>query len=241
MTENLVLNDLDEYIPSSSEKKQAVLMYMLVGLLLSTWKREVSPYTYHHIKQSRGWSCFFVIVFFVCIFLLLFWLIIRFALPFFLFLIALNIITMMSLWWMCIFQAWQWKYVWENEIVNKFFAFFSWIWNWVLNLFDRNHFQVIDEERYRKPEEFCRKEEKKQTQQPDNNSNNNSENINNSETVWQTDISSINDWNLWIANSENSSNWWNSLDNNQQIPTMNQNIWIDLSGHEINNPENQLW
>ena len=35
MTENLNLNDREPYLPSSSEKKQAVMMYMLVGLILS--------------------------------------------------------------------------------------------------------------------------------------------------------------------------------------------------------------
>ena len=33
---------------------------------------------------------------------------------------------------------------------------------------------------------------------------------------------------------------WKTLDNNQQNVINNQNIWIDLSGHEINNPENQI-
>ena len=31
-----------------------------------------------------------------------------------------------------------------------------------------------------------------------------------------------------------------NLDNDQQISINNQDIWIDLSGHEINNPENQI-
>jgi hypothetical protein len=33
---------------------------------------------------------------------------------------------------------------------------------------------------------------------------------------------------------------WKTLDNNQQNVINNQSIWIDLSGHEINNPENQI-
>ena len=31
-----------------------------------------------------------------------------------------------------------------------------------------------------------------------------------------------------------------TLDNNKQNVINNQDIWIDLSGHEINNPENQI-
>jgi hypothetical protein len=40
------------------------------------------------------------------------------------------------------------------------------------------------------------------------------------------------------ANNTNSD--WKTLDNNQQNVINNQSIWIDLSGHEINSPENQI-
>jgi hypothetical protein len=35
MTDNSILNELAPYLPSSSEKKQAVMMYMVAGLILS--------------------------------------------------------------------------------------------------------------------------------------------------------------------------------------------------------------
>jgi hypothetical protein len=35
MTVTSKLNELEPYLPSSSEKKQAVMMYMVVGLVLS--------------------------------------------------------------------------------------------------------------------------------------------------------------------------------------------------------------
>ena len=41
MAETIKLNDMEPYIPSSSEKKQAVMMYMVVGLMFSLWKREM--------------------------------------------------------------------------------------------------------------------------------------------------------------------------------------------------------
>ncbi|MDR0283013.1 MAG: hypothetical protein LBI53_07185 [Candidatus Peribacteria bacterium] len=73
MTDLPSMNSLDtQYIPSSSEKKQAVLMYMMVGLLLSTGKKEVSPYTYHHIKQSMGWIVLLVSVIFLDVVLIIF-------------------------------------------------------------------------------------------------------------------------------------------------------------------------
>jgi hypothetical protein len=38
--------------------------------------------------------------------------------------------------------------------MNKFFALFSGVGNWVLNLFDANHYQIIDEQRYRAENQF---------------------------------------------------------------------------------------
>lgn len=119
--------------------------------------------------------------------------------------------------WMWIFQATKWRYIWENEFVNKFFALFSGIWNWVLNLFDANHYQIIDEERYRAENQFYPKAEKKEEKTDESNQ---------SSTQNQT------------VNNTNSD--WKTLDNNQQNIINNQGIWIDLSGHEINNPENQI-
>ena len=110
-------------------------------------------------------------------------------------------------------------------MVNKFFLLFSGIWNWVLNLFDANHYQIIDWERYRTDDQFySNKVEEKidttQTQQP--------------ATQNLDDLNSQNQ----TANTTTSD--WKTLDNNQQNVINNQDIWIDLSGHEINNPENQV-
>ena len=71
MTDTLKDAAWDIYVPSSSEKKQAVLMYMFVGLLLSMGKREVSPYTYHHLKQAMGWLVLLVSIIFLDVILAL--------------------------------------------------------------------------------------------------------------------------------------------------------------------------
>lgn len=220
------LNELEPYLPSSSEKKQAVMMYMVVGLILSMWKREVSPYTHHHLKQSLGWLVFLVLIIFADLILVIFWLIFKF----FLWLAVLITIPALTIWAMWIYQAQQGKYIWESEVVNKFFLFFSWLWNWVLNLFDSNHYQIIDWERYRTEDQFYSKPSKEEkgddseTQKPEENNQPVSQNI-----------EDLNNQNHEI----NNDSWeWKSLDNDQQISINNQEIWIDLSGHEINNPEN---
>ena len=221
MTDISRLNELEPYLPSSSEKKQAVMMYMVAGLILSMWKREVSPFTHHHIKQSLGWLVSLMLIIFADIILIIIWFmfaaiswVIFSFFSFICFIISLPILVVGAMW---IFQATKWRYIWENEFTNKFFALFSGIGNWVLNLFDANHLQIIDEERYRAENQFYSKAEKKEGKTDESNQ---------SSTQNQT------------ANNVNSD--WKTLDNNQQNVISNQNIWIDLSGHEINNPENQI-
>jgi len=229
MTDDSRLNELEPYLPSSSEKKQAVMMYMVAGLFLSLWKWEVSPFTHHHIKQSFGWLVSLMLVIFADVVLIIIWFMfaaiswLMFSFfSFIAFLISLPILVVGGMW---IYQATKWKYIWENEFTNKFFAFFSGIGNWVLNLFDANHYQIIDEERYRAENQFYsnKKEEKIETTQNE-----------------QPTTQNLNDLNSQNQTENNITSEWKTLDNNQQNVISNQNIWIDLSGHEINNPENQV-
>ena len=215
MTDNSRLNELEPYLPSSSERKQAVMMYMVVWLTLSMWKREVSPFTHHHIKQSLGWLVSLMLVIFADVALIVLWFmfaaiswVIFSFFSFIAFMISLPILVVGGMW---IFQATKWRYIWENEFTNKFFALFSGIGNWVLNLFDANHYQIIDEERYRAENQFYSKPEKKEEK---------SDESNQSASQNQT--------------MDNVNSDWKTLDNNQQNVISNQDIWIDLSGHEMN-------
>ena len=230
MTDDSRLNELEPYLPSSSEKKQSVMMYMVAWLILSMWKREVSPFTHHHIKQSLGWLVSLVLVIFADVILMVIWfmfaaisgLIFTFF-SFIAFLISVPILIVGGMW---IYQATKWKYIWENEFTNKFFAFFSGIGNWVLNLFDANHYQIIDGERYRTEDQFYsnKKEEKADTPMESN----------------QPTTQNFGDLNTQSQQQNDANSDWKTLDNNQQNVINNQDIWIDLSGHEINNPENQI-
>ena len=227
---NTLLNELEPYLPSSSEKKQAVMMYMAVGLVLSMWKWEVSPYTHHHLKQSLGWLVFLVLTIFADLVLA----VLAMVLSFFWWLAVLITIPALTIGAMWIYQAQQGKYIWENEVVNKFFLFFSWIGNWTLNLFDANHYQIIDAERYRTEEQFYakpgkeEKDEKLDSEQPNNTAKNwqNTQGEN-----WNSAVDSLDIQNHEINNETVDTK---NLDNDQQISINNQDIWIDLSGHEIN-------
>ena len=229
MTDDSRLNELEPYLPSSSEKKQAVMMYMVVWLVLSMWKREVSPFTHHHIKQSLGWLVSLVLVVFADLILLLIWILFAavswFIFSFFSFIAFLVTLPILVVWAMWIYQATKWKYIRENEMTNKFFALFSGIGNRVLNLFDANHYQIIDEERYRTEDQFYsnKKEGKTESTQDE-----------------QPATQNLNDLDSQNQTTNDATSDWKTLDNNQQNLINNQDIWIDLSGHEINNPENQI-
>ena len=229
MADDSRLNELEPYLPSSSEKKQAVMMYMVVWLVLSLWKREVSPFTHHHIKQSLGWLVSLVLAIFADLILLLIWILFAavswLIFSFFSFIAFLITLPILIVWAMWIYQATKWKYIWENEMTNKFFLFFSGIWNWVLNLFDANHYQIIDEERYRAEDQFY---ENKKGEKADNKESD------------QPTTQNLDDLNSQNQIGDNFNLDWKTLDNNQQNVISNQDIWIDLSGHEINNPENQI-
>ena len=231
MTDDSRLNELEPYLPSSSEKKQAVMMYMVAGLFLSMWKWEVSPFTHHHIKQSFGWLVSLVLVIFIDLVLILIWMLFLviswFILSFFEFIAALITLPALVVWGMWIYQATKWKYIWETEFSNKFFAIFSGLWNRVLTLFDANHYQIIDEERYRTENQFYPKEDKKEE----------NSDITQPEQPITQNLNDLNSQNQAINTSDSG---WKTLDNNQQNVINNQDVWIDLSGHEINNPENQI-
>ena len=121
------------------------------------------------------------------------------------------------------YQATRWKYIWENEYTNKFFAIFTGMGNRVLNLFDANHYQIIDEQRYRAEDKYY--SDKKWDKV---------------DTTNQPTTQNLNDLNSQNQTTNTTTSDWKTLDNNQQNVITNQSIWIDLSGHEINKPENQI-
>ena len=42
----------DQYVPSSVERKKAVLMYFFVGIVAALSKERVSLYEFFHLKQA---------------------------------------------------------------------------------------------------------------------------------------------------------------------------------------------
>jgi len=42
----------EDYVPSSVERKKAVLMYFFVGIIAALSKEKISIYEFFHLKQS---------------------------------------------------------------------------------------------------------------------------------------------------------------------------------------------
>lgn len=142
MTDTLTDNTWEVYVPSSSEKKQAVLMYMFVGLLLSMGKQEVSPYTYHHLKQAMGRLVLLVAIVFLDVILVL----LGMFLSLFSRLAVIITLPVLVIGILCVKQARDGKYHWNSQGALRFFWFFAGLGTWVLNLFDANHYQTFEQE-----------------------------------------------------------------------------------------------
>ena len=114
------------YVPSSSEKKRAILMYLLVGIMVYLSKKEVNEFEYYHLKQSIWWWILFLLIL-VMSAVLLFVPIIRIIW-------ILLLLMFLVVWWLWIKQARDGKY-WDSSVAS-FMNLFSWVWNWFLELFD---------------------------------------------------------------------------------------------------------
>jgi hypothetical protein len=139
MPETLTPNAWENYLPSSSEKKQAVLMYMFVGLLLSIQQQDVSPYMHHHIKQAMGRVVLLVLTIFLDVILFIFGTILWKGFSVLAGLITIPIIILGVL---CLKQARDGKYQRDTAGAMKFFSGFAGLGSRVLNLFDADHYQT---------------------------------------------------------------------------------------------------
>lgn len=105
----------DQYVPSSVERKKAVLMYFFVGIVVALSQEKVSPYEFFHLKQALGWWMLFFIsmmIGIIFIFIPYLWII-----PVVLFLLYLVV------WIIFLKQAWEGKYtLGEDKVLLPVFA-----------------------------------------------------------------------------------------------------------------------
>lgn len=116
----------DRYVPSSIERKKALLMYFFVGIVAALSKDEISVYEMFHLKQAMGrrMSFFITLIFSVMfVFIPYLW-----VLPVFVF------ICYFVIWIIFAKQAREWRYVInEDKIVMPIFA---WLWWWMVSIFE---------------------------------------------------------------------------------------------------------
>ena len=117
----------EEYIPSSVERKKALLMYFFVGIVAALASEKVSIYEYFHLKQSLGrWMIFFISAIVGIIFLIV---------PYYLWIIPFIVFIFYAVVrWIFIKQAREWRYtINEDKILMPLYAWLGW---WILSIFD---------------------------------------------------------------------------------------------------------
>jgi hypothetical protein len=117
---------LEDYVPSSIERKKAVMMYFFVWIVVALSKDTLSVYEYFHLKQALWWwSIFFMAMVFWVFFLFLPYL---WVIPLVIFL------SFMIVWALFCKQAREGRYTIDtNKILLPFFA---WFWEWILSIFE---------------------------------------------------------------------------------------------------------
>ena len=116
------------YMPSSSEKKRAVLMYLFIGIMVYISKTEVNVFEYYHLKQATWWWIMFLLILVLSAVLLF--------LPIIKIIWVLLLLIFIAARVIGVKQAWDGKY--QNTSMTSFMSLFSWVWNWFLDLFEIN-------------------------------------------------------------------------------------------------------
>lgn len=136
MEENLQSNELrkdsesflswEVYIPSGTEKKRAVMMYLLIGIIVVALNNQKkNAFELFHLKQSLGWRSVFLLLMIVSA-IFIFLPIIKY-LPVFIILIMLIFLGI------CIKHARDGKYTIAEE--NKLSIFVN-LGGWIMDLFE---------------------------------------------------------------------------------------------------------
>ena len=130
-----IANEKQLYIPSSTEKKKAVMMYLLIWIIaVFVNEKYMSEFQLFHLRQSMGRWMFFIVIIILSLIILF--------LPVLKYIPVLIILFMIIM--LCVFikQAWSGKYL-QEDTERKTYIF-AWVGGWILNLFDINIETKID-------------------------------------------------------------------------------------------------
>lgn len=112
----------NKYIPGSSEKKRASMMYLFFGILVSLSKKEFNPFELYHLKQAIGlWT------------LLLPMVLISFV-PVLKWISIIVLVVLLAILSWSFANAFNWKYF--DDSKNVALTLPAGIWGWFLDLFE---------------------------------------------------------------------------------------------------------
>lgn len=115
------------YIPSSMEKKRAVMMYILIGIIASSFNEneQKSEYELFHLKQALWWrAVFFLLIVTTSVFMFI---------PMIRYIPLFAVLIMVIFLAIFIKRAWDGKYSILQE--NKL-SVFVWLGEWISALFE---------------------------------------------------------------------------------------------------------
>ena len=112
----------NKYIPGSSEKKRASMMYLFFGILVSLSKKEFSPFEFYHLKQAIG------------LWILLLPMVLISFVPILKWISILILVVLLAILGWSFANAFYWKYF--DDSKNVAFTLPAGIWGWFLDLFE---------------------------------------------------------------------------------------------------------
>lgn len=134
-TEQVNQSQHPKYVPSALERKRAMLMYILFGVIATILTRKVSVYEFYHVKQATWWRA--IMVLFCVVAFVLFFIPILKILP------ILCSICLIWIRWICVKQARDGVYIESSQ--KSFLSIFVSLGNRLFEIFDMQ-FTLITEE-----------------------------------------------------------------------------------------------
>lgn len=118
----------EQYIPSSVEKKRALMMYFLFGIIIVISNKKVNDFEFFHVKQAMWrWMIFILSVLVSAIILFI---------PVIRFIGILWLLIVMGVFIVLAKQAWDGKY--HQDVTKYSLGLFPSLWAWLFGLFGIN-------------------------------------------------------------------------------------------------------
>lgn len=131
-TPTIVEPSKEVYIPSSTEKKRAVMMYLLIGIIVTAFNNQKkSDFEQFHLKQSLGWWAAFLLLLVVTLIFMF--------IPFIKYIPIFAMVIMLTFLGIFSKSARDGKY--SRDEKNKL-AVFVGLGGWIMTLFEVNKEEV---------------------------------------------------------------------------------------------------